>query len=150
MKRLLDINTWIALSIESHPQHKAARQWYGNAELLRGDLVFCRQTELGFLRLVTQKAVMNQCSAMPLTNAEAVEFLASVYEDPAVSRADEPPATRSLWLELAARSQAAPNIWMDAYLAAFAIALSAEMITFDRGFTTYQKRGLSLLVLDAT
>jgi predicted nucleic acid-binding protein len=55
MKRLLDINTWIALTVETHPQHKAARQWYGEVELLVGDLVFCRQTELGFVRLVTQK-----------------------------------------------------------------------------------------------
>jgi len=141
MKRLLDINTWIALTVETHPQHAASREWYAGVELLHGDLLFCRQTELGFVRLVTQKPVMSQCSAAPLTNAEAVEFLAKVYDDPAVSRVDEPAATRSLWLELADRSQAAPNIWMDAYLAAFAIALGAEMVTFDSGFSVYQKRG---------
>jgi uncharacterized protein len=149
MKRLLDINTWIALTVETHPQHKAARQWYTDAELLRGDLVFCRQTELGFVRLTTQKAVMSQCSAAPLSNAEAVEFLSSVYDDPAVSRVEEPATARSLWLELADRRQAAPNVWMDAYLAAFAITLGAEMVTFDRGFTTYQKRGLKLVLLNS-
>jgi toxin-antitoxin system PIN domain toxin len=148
MKRLLDINTWIALAVETHPQHVAARKWYGETELDQGDLVFCRQTELGFLRLVTQQAVMGQCLASALTNAEAVEFLANVYKDPAVSRADEPVAARSLWLELAAGPRASPNVWMDAYLAAFAIALGAEMVTFDSGFTAYQQRGLKLVLLE--
>ena len=149
MKRLLDINTWIALTLESHPHHQATRRWYGASALSRGDLVFCRQTEMGFLRLVTQEAVMRRCGAAPLSNSEAAEFLSNVYDDPAVSRAEEPAATRSLWLELADRPQAAPNVWMDAYLAAFAIALGAEMVTFDRGFTAYQKRGLNLLLLDS-
>jgi uncharacterized protein len=150
MKRLLDINTWIALAVETHPQHAAARQWYAEAELVHGDLVFCRQTEIGFVRLITQQAVMGQCFAAPLTNAEAVEFVANVYMDPAVSRADEPATARSLWLELAAGPRASPNVWMDAYLAAFAIALGAEMVSFDHGFTAYQKRGLNLVLLEST
>ena len=39
MKRLLDINTWIALTVEAHPHNVAARHWYREVELLRGDLV---------------------------------------------------------------------------------------------------------------
>ena len=85
----------------------------------------------------------------PLSNAEAIQFLSNVYGDPAVSRADEPAATRSLWLELADTPQAAPKIWMDAYLATFAIALGAEMVTFDHGLMAYQSRGLNLLVLES-
>src|SRR5260370_28138661 len=114
MKRLLDINTWIALTLESHPHHQAARQWYGDGTLTRGDLVFCRQTELGFLRLVTQEAVMRRCAAAPLSNAEAVEFLSKVYYDPVVSRADEPAATRSFWLESVDRPPTPPTYLMDA------------------------------------
>lgn len=70
MKRLLDINTWIALTIETHPLHVSARSWYEAAPLGAGDLVFCQPAEIGFLRLVTQAAVMNRCGAAPLTNAE--------------------------------------------------------------------------------
>ncbi len=149
MKRLLDINTWIALTIDGHQDHKTVRHWYDTAALGQGDLVFCRQTELGFLRLVTQEVVMKRCHALPPKNAEAIEFLANVCGDPAVSRTDEPPATRTLWLELGGILQAAPNVWMDAYLAAFAIALGAERVTFDRGFKTYQKRGLNLHLLNS-
>src|SRR5947209_7125274 len=116
MRRLLDINTWIALTLEPHPQHGPARKWYEEEALTPGDLVFCRQTELGSLRLITQAAVMNQCGAAPLSNSEAIEFLGNVYRDPAVSHADEPVATRSLWLELAAWPQPGPKLWMDAYL----------------------------------
>lgn len=92
MKRLLDINTWIALSIETHPQHRRARSWYEQTPLRPGDLLFCRQTELGFLRLITQVAVMARCGVRPLSNTEAIEFLDSLYADPAVSREDEHPA----------------------------------------------------------
>jgi toxin-antitoxin system PIN domain toxin len=148
MKRLLDINTWIALTLETHPHHIAARQWYGDASLKRGDLVFCLPTELGFVRLITQAAVMNQCNAAPLTNTEAAEFLASLHQEPAVSRSDEPPGTHSLWLQLAGRPQSAPNVWMDAYLASFAITLGAEVVTFDRGFVVYQESGLALTLLE--
>lgn len=93
---------------------------------------------------------MNRCSAAAMTNSEAVKFLANVYDDRVVSRADEPPATRALWLEFADHFQAAPNLWMDAYLAAFAIALDAQMVTFDRGFDSFVRHGLNLTLLQST
>ena len=66
MKRLLDTNTWIALTVETHRHHGPARKWYDEAALTPDDLVFCLPTEMGFLRLVTQAAVMNQCGARAL------------------------------------------------------------------------------------
>jgi toxin-antitoxin system PIN domain toxin len=114
MRRLLDINTWIALTVETHPQHRAARKWYEQTALTPGDLVFCRPTEIGFLRLLTQAAVMARCSAKPLTNSEAAEFLLRLHADPAVSSSGEPPTARLLWLELANLPHPAPNLWIDA------------------------------------
>jgi predicted nucleic acid-binding protein len=55
MKELLDTNTWIALCLETHPQHPVARGWYEAAPLTSGDLLFCRATEISFLRLLTQE-----------------------------------------------------------------------------------------------
>jgi toxin-antitoxin system PIN domain toxin len=144
LKELLDTNTWIALALDTHPQHAAARRWYDAAPLTSGDLLFCRATEISFLRLLTQEQVMKRCGVVAMTNEEAIEYLAGVYRDPAVARADEPPAARPLWLQLAASSFASPNTWMDAYLAAFAIALGAEMVTFDRAFLSYVGRGLAV------
>jgi uncharacterized protein len=50
-----------------------------------------------------------------------------------------------LWKELAVRETASPKLWMDAYLAAFALAGRYQMVTTDAGFRQF--RGLDLLVL---
>lgn len=142
MRRLLDTNTWIALAVETHAQHAAARRWYDAELLTAGDLLFCHATEISFLRLITQSRVMHDCGLSALTNVEAVEYLRNVYRDPAVARAQEPSATRALWLRLAGVPQASPHVWMDAYLAAFAIALGAQFVTFDGAFSRYVGDGL--------
>jgi toxin-antitoxin system PIN domain toxin len=148
MKTLLDTNTWIALTVETHPHHTVARNWYNAAPLAAGDLIFCRSTEISFLRLLTQKKVMQLCHAVALTNEEAIHFLNNLYNDPAVARVDEPPATRTLWLELAKSNLSSPHVWMDAYLSAMAIALGAQLVTFDRGFVSYEPSGLALRRLE--
>ncbi len=147
MKRLLDINTWIALSLAAHPQHKAARQWYQRTPITAGGLLFCRPAEMGFLRLTTQDRVMKQYGVQALTNDEALGFLTRVCSDPAVATIHEVHTTRSLWLKLARGNQPSPNVWMDAYLAALAISLDAEMVTFDQGFQSYTRHGLKLALL---
>ena len=147
MKKLLDINTWIALSLAAHPQHKAARRWYQRTAIAAGELLFCRPAELGFLRLTTQERVMQQYAVQALTNDEALTFLAQVCTDPAVATVDEAPTTRNLWLKIAKHPRPSPNVWMDAYLAALAISLGAEMVTFDGGFKSYTRHGLKLVLL---
>jgi uncharacterized protein len=51
----------------------------------------------------------------------------------------------TLWEELAVRGTASPKLWMDAYLAAFALAARYSMVTTDAAF--HQFRGLNPLVL---
>ncbi|MGA7414414.1 MAG: hypothetical protein WBW33_28345 [Bryobacteraceae bacterium] len=53
-----DVNVWIALAAERHTLHHAARQWFSN--LQDEKLTFCRLTQLGFLRLLTNKHVMQE------------------------------------------------------------------------------------------
>ena len=148
MRKLLDTNTWIALTVETHPQHAAAYSWYLAEPMTAGDLLFCRATETSFLRLITQVQVMKACGLVPLTNAQAVAFLESVYRDPAVSCAVEPMGMREIWLQLAGVPVASPHVWMDAYLAAFAKTAGAEFITFDHGFVRFTTDGLVLKVLE--
>ncbi len=147
MKKLLDVNLWLALSLPQHPQHGAARAWYQAEPLRAGDLLFCRSTEMGLLRLITQQKVMNLYGLTALTNAEAISFLKQVYQDPAIEGVDEPSTTRPLWLKTASTPWPSPNVWMDGYLAALAISLGAEMITFDQGFKSYTSHGLKLVLL---
>ena len=51
MTYLLDVNVWIALAAERHTHHRVARYWFSN--LQDEKLAFCRLTQLGFLRLLT-------------------------------------------------------------------------------------------------
>jgi predicted nucleic acid-binding protein len=60
---------------------------------------------------------------------------------------DEPPGTVALWHRLAARDTASPKVWMDAYLAAFAITGRLDFVTLDRDFQAYEPHGLKLRLL---
>ena len=52
----LDINVWVALSSTRHLHHAQALRWFQGLE--DAQLVFCRYTQLGLLRLLTTEAVM--------------------------------------------------------------------------------------------
>src|SRR5713226_509068 len=58
MTYLPAVNVWIALAAERHTLHRAARHWFSN--LQDEELAFCRLTQLGFLRLLTNKHVMQE------------------------------------------------------------------------------------------
>jgi predicted nucleic acid-binding protein len=90
---------------------------------------------------------MGCCGIEPLNNRDAVTFLENVYGDPPVACAPEPAGTRQLWLGLAGVPSASPHVWMDSYLAAFAIRLDARFVTFDRAFTRFLSDGLKLELL---
>jgi predicted nucleic acid-binding protein len=61
--------------------------------------------------------------------------------------AEEPRGLESSWKKLGGTSQASPKLWMDAYLAAFAIAGGYQLVTTDKGFKQF--KGLDLLVLSS-
>src|SRR5260370_38758864 len=61
-----DINVWFALASSLHVHHQHAKSWYDS---LDGEqLLFCRFTQLGLLRLLTTEAVMG---AETLTQRQA-------------------------------------------------------------------------------
>ncbi len=147
MRKLLDLNAWLALFLEGHGQHAIARQWYDAVNLAPADLNFCRVTEMGFLRLLTQPRVMEACGLDAFTNDEAVAFLSQIQRDEAIGFVGEAHGTRALWLAMSRSGQASPKIWMDAYLAAHAITQDMELVTFDQGFRNYLDSGLNLQLL---
>ncbi len=59
---------------------------------------------------------------------------------------DEPLGVVPVWHRLAGLQSASPKVWMDAYLAAFAIAGELQMVTFDRDFKSYMRYGLNLSI----
>jgi predicted nucleic acid-binding protein len=53
MTYLPDVNVWLALTLASHAQHRAATAWL--EEVADETLAFCRVTQMGFLRLLTNE-----------------------------------------------------------------------------------------------
>ena len=82
-----------------------------------------------------------------MTNDDAFNILDRFMATPNVTYHDEPAGLFPLWRQLAARPYAAPRAWMDAYLAAFAIADKVKFITLDHQFASFEDAGLDLLLL---
>jgi toxin-antitoxin system PIN domain toxin len=142
---LCDSNVWLALALSRHSHHTAARDWLETVEET-ASVVFCRATQQTFLRLLTNASVLGPFGNPPLTNRQAWSAYETLLDDDRIAfRADEPAGVEPLWKELATRGTASPKLWMDAYLAAFALAGRYRMVTTDAAFRQF--RGLDLLVL---
>lgn len=127
-----DINVWVALAYDSHRQHAIAMSWFGR---LTGDTVgFCRLTQLSFLRLLTQPAVMQD---EVRTQREAWELYDELCGDSRVTFYPErdADAVETEFRALTVSTQFAPQQWPDAYLAAFARAEGLILVTFDRALS---------------
>ena len=87
--------------------------------------------------------------ALPLTNSDALLTLDNLQALPQVAWQDEPPGVFGLWRSLAGLNRASPKVWMDAYLAAFAIAAGLRLTTLDKDFNNYLPHGLDLDLLSS-
>lgn len=143
---LVDSSVWVAAAFLSHPHHRFALN-----ELERGTVrvpaVFCRASQQSFLRLITTPHVFRAYQPETVSNRAAWVMFERLCARPGIAILDEPPGTVALWQRFADRKTASPKVWMDAYLAAFAIAGGLEFVTFDRDFQTYEAHGLRLRLL---
>ncbi len=85
-----------------------------------------------------------------ISNDDAFDLLDRFMASPLTAYRDEPVELLPLWRRLAKSSTAAPRLWMDAYLAAFAIADDLTLITLDKDFASFEQAGLRLLLLQAS
>jgi toxin-antitoxin system PIN domain toxin len=144
---LFDANVWIAAIFTTHPFHQQAQATLQDATPAN-PAIFCRSTQQSFLRLASHPALSKAYGADALTNRDALVALDALLALTKVCERAEPPGTVALWHRLASGDTASPNLWMDAYLAAFAIAGGCRLVTLDRDFTKFEGHGLDLLVLD--
>jgi|SRR5579883_836755 toxin-antitoxin system PIN domain toxin len=130
MKSFLpDINVWIALIYDGHAHHPIARAWFEQLE--RERLYFCRVTQLGFLRLLTNRQVMgNQVMGQPA----AWRIFDRLSTDSRIGFLREPAQVDPIFRLLTQNAQPAPNQWPDAYLAAIAEAAGLRVVTMDHSF----------------
>lgn len=140
---LFDTNTWLAALFTSHPFHTLAQAALQRATPSEPAL-FCRSTQQSFLRLASTPALLKVYGAAGLTNRDALAALDALQALPQVHVADEPPGVFALWRNFADLGTASPKVWMDAYLAAFAVAGGLRMVTLDGDFRNYATRGLTL------
>ncbi len=142
---LCDSNIWLALVLSKHVHHSVTREWFEAVEQ-PASVCFCRATQHTFLRLLTNASVLSPYGNPPLTNREAWDaYDALLADDRIVLLADEPAGIETPWKRFAVRDTASPKLWMDAYLAAFALAGAYRMVTTDAAFKQF--RGLDLEIL---
>lgn len=142
---LCDSNVWLALALSAHIHHRRARDWLAGVDE-PDSVLFCRATQWTLLRLLTNSAVLAPYGNQPLTNREAwAVYEAFVADDRIRLRSDEPASVESHWRKFAARPTGSPKLWMDAYLAAFALAGGTKLVTTDVAFRQFE--GLDVEVL---
>ena len=144
---LFDSSVWIAAIFPPHPFHDQAQTALHDATPA-APAVFCRSTQQSILRLASTPALLKTYRADGLTNRDALVALDALLALAQVCEREEPPGTVALWHRLAGRDTASTKVWMDAYLAAFAMGGALRLVTLDHDFKTYQARGLDLLLLN--
>ena len=143
---LFDTNVWLAAIFTTHPFHSLAQQALQQATPSE-PAVICRSTQQSFLRLASTPTLLKAYGAEGMTNRDALLALDALQALPQVCLRDEPPGVFALWRAFAGRDTASPKVWMDAYLAAFAIAGGLRMVTLDRDFNNFVPQGLELVLI---
>jgi uncharacterized protein len=133
-----DLNVWIALSVSVHPHSEQAWRW---VKLLPSDdrLIFSRYTQIGLLRLLTNKAVMGD---QTLTLRQAWAVFDQWLADPRVVFRPEPrQMEENFRLSTEPYASEAASKWIgDCWLLAFAQATRSHLITFDRALREFANR----------
>ena len=127
--KLPDVNVWLAAAWSRHSDHLTAKRWV-DAE--PGDMAFCRVSQMALLRLLTNPAITKDDV---LSRRRAWEVFESLIADPRIRLLAEPQGLDPLWIAFSKREDKSHLLWTDDYLAAFAQAGDAELVTFDRALS---------------
>ena len=144
MRKLVDSNVWLALTLSKHVFHPTCHEWL-KGRMKTGEVLFCRATQQSLLRLLTTQAVLGAYGNLALSNAEAWAVYEGYCADKRIGMVDEPRGLTAVWKRLSATDTAAPKKWMDAYLAAFAIAGGYELVTTDEDFRQFKEGNFQVL-----
>jgi uncharacterized protein len=145
---LFDTNIWIAVVFPTHPFHDLAQEALARATSAQ-PAVMCRYTQQSFLRLASTPTLLKVYGAESSTNRDALVAMEGLLALPQVVLRSEPEGVFELWRQFASRDAASPKLWMDAYLAAFAVAGGTNMVTLDHDFKSFLTYGMNLILLNA-
>lgn len=142
--KLADSNVWLALALSGHEHHASVSAWFASLKS-DNEVALCRFTQLALIRQLTTRAVLKPYGIPPLTNEQAWKYFADLLSDKRIAFVSEPEALEADWQRLSTVPSASPKLWMDAYLAAFAISGGYRLVTFDNAVTQFQGLDLELL-----
>ncbi|MPZ16542.1 MAG: PIN domain-containing protein [Luteitalea sp.] len=125
---MLDSNVWLATIWARHVHHAVTKAWFDRQD---SELALCRVTQMALLRHTTNSAVTGTDA---LTRRQAWDFVEVLMADPRVSFRDEPDRLVPLWVAFSKKDDRSHKLWTDDYLAAFALAADADLVTLDEGF----------------
>ena len=123
---LVDVGVWLAAVWGRHAHFPVASGWFNRQA---GDLVFCRVTQMGLLRLLSNPAIMGGDA---VDRSHAWRLFDELRSDERVLWADEPDELDAVWRAISARDDKSHKLWTDDYLAAFAQAGDLTLATLDR------------------
>lgn len=126
---LPDVNVLFAAVWGRHPHHAPASRWLGGIE---EPVMLCRVTQMGLLRLLTLRSVMQDDV---VTRAGAWRLLDILRADERIDWLEEPASTDAVWRALSAREDFSSKLWTDDYLAAFAQVSGLTLVTLDRALS---------------
>ncbi len=141
MPNLCDVNLLLAVCYDRHIHHLSALAWLDVQE--PSDVILCRNTQLSLLRLLCNAVVMGEDVC---TLAQAWAIYDTILSDERFVFYSEPEGIEVLLRVYTQSSLASPNLWSDAYLAAFARTADLQLATFDKGFQKFE--GLRLADLN--
>ena len=122
---LLDVGVWLAAVWGRHMHHRATADWINGQT---ADLLFCRVTQMGLLRLLSNPAIMGEDA---IDRSAAWRVFDQLWADERVLWADEPDDLDAVWRAISARDDKSHKLWTDDYLAAFAQTSGATLATLD-------------------
>lgn len=137
---LPDVNVWVALHHSRHQHHLASHAWFDGLDA-RITLGFCRQTQLGFFRLLTSATIMGEEA---LTQRHCWQIYDRWMAGGRAAEYSEPPELGIRFRALTLAGAPNPKTWNDSYLAAFAETAGLTLVTFDKALAA-QTKGAVLL-----
>lgn len=141
MTCVADANVLFPLLVQGHAAHQVAMDWWRVQP--DGSVGTCLLTRLAVLRLLSNRVAMN---GNPVNPGDALGAWRQLADDPRSVHIDSEPATHDHQLaSLVTGREPTPNLWTDAWLAALALSLDYEIITFDRGFKSFPGLRVRLL-----
>jgi toxin-antitoxin system PIN domain toxin len=138
---LADVNVLVALLAGHHPHHLLARNWF--AACREGEIGVCRYAQLAVIRLLGNPALMGDSAISGFAAYRVIQDLLDL--DERVEFVQESPNLDSFLPQMLSHPAPASKAVNDVYLAAFAIASSRRLVTFDAGFRRFKDLDLLLL-----